>query len=801
MSSTFGPASAGRLRSILAALASVLVICGVSLAQPLSPAGWPEGRTPPFIQTSDESVASPRAILLESARFDTAGLDETALRAALPEALVAADALGGGWSLVQFDADVPDAERRALLASLGATIGAPVPANARLARLPAGSAETLRAQQGVLWVGRFHPALRLAPELAGMAPIEGLLHVRLSLAETHDPSTLRERIEALGGDVESAWNEGAYVGVPSVEAVLALARIEDVLYVEPDEQPALLNDASRGIVQSSEPGNDSVHLKGVRGESEIVAVMDSGIDTQHCCFNGAGKIVDNRAWGGGQLGALCGGDHGTHVSGTVACANGGDRDGVAPDAQIILQDVQSGSSFACLFGSVSPPSPLSSAWSDARSRGAFIHTNSWGGGGNSYGGSARSIDQFMWENQDFLILYAAGNSGSRVGSLGSYSNAKNSITVGGTQNGAGLESMYSASSRGPAGDGRLLPDLTAPAQGVSSARNRSTPSCGWTTYSGTSMATPAVAGSAALVREYFTQGWYPSGTESPFDAFTPSAALVKATLLLSTRNMTGTGTRGDRPNADQGFGRVTLDDALWFEGDAAQERLFVLDDRSTSTGFTAAGQEQTFTLDLNANRALKVVLTWTDAPAAAGSAKALVNDLDLEVTTANGLTYVGNQGFEGGWTRLAGGDPDRLNNKETVMLEGAYPGPVTITVRAHAIGDVALQAQDFALAAVASSDPDCGEAPATGPGNTLIVSRGASDVALEWADTGAPGHSVFRGTTPDFLTRGVDPFAENVQDGDLSLPGVQWADPGAMTDGQSYFYVSFAANGCGELVP
>lgn len=766
---------------------------------------WPERLAGPYSRIAPDEREAPRAILLEAASFTTEGrIESRTPPVALPHELRGEGPAEGGWLIVQFDERLGAAERRAILGRHGALVGPVVPRNALLARVPAGVAVSLAEADGVTWVGRYHPAFKVSPHFqdADLAPwSEDGLRVRVTTGLNLGPGEIESLISELGLAFEGLTGEGAYATARTVQDVIALARHADVLYVEPYEAPRLLNDQSRGITQSSEIGFDSVHLQGVRGADQIVAVMDSGLDVQHCCFDGSGKVVDNRAWGGGQLGALCGGDHGTHVSGTVACANAGDHDGLAPDAQLIMQDIQGGGSWACLFGSVSPPSDLSTAWSDARTRGAFVHTNSWGGGGNSYGGAARSIDEFMWQNQDFLILYAAGNSGSREGSLGSYSNAKNSITVGGTVNGSSFENMYNSSSRGPAGDGRMLPDLLTPAQGVSSARNRSTPSCGWTTYSGTSMATPAAAGSAALVREYYVDGYYPGGRSSASDGFTPSAALVKATLLASTRNMLGTGTRGDRPNSDQGFGRVTVDDALWFDDDPAAERLLILDDRNMTTGLSANGQSETFTLEPTSLAPVKLMLVWTDAPGAAGAAKALVNDLDLVVESAGGRTFRGNQGFSGGWTVFPSDQADRLNNKEGVFFGASPLGPIEVTVEAASINDVALHAQDYALVAIGSFDPSCPEPAAAGPGNTLDVTLAGDDIVVSWAQTGAPNFLLYRGDTPDFMLQGPDPHEEGITDADTQEPGIQWRDAGAATSGTSLYYVAAAANACGELVP
>ncbi|MDQ7006421.1 MAG: hypothetical protein Q9Q40_04250 [Acidobacteriota bacterium] len=102
-----------------------------------------------------------------------------------------------------------------------------------------------------------------------------------------------------------------------------------MIFVEPSFQPRLLNNSSRGICQSGTPGADSLHDRGIVGGGQVVAVMGSGLDTAHYCFSGVGKVPDSRAWVGGTLGADGSGDHGTHVSGSAACENGGDRDGFA----------------------------------------------------------------------------------------------------------------------------------------------------------------------------------------------------------------------------------------------------------------------------------------------------------------------------------------------------------------------------------------------------------------------------------------------------------------------------------------
>jgi hypothetical protein len=66
--------------------------------------------------------------------------------------------------------------------------------------------------------------------------------------------------------------------------------------------------------------------------------------------------------------------------------------------------------------------------------GARIHSNSWGSTDNVYTQQAFAVDEYMFDNQDFLVLFAAGNDGDEgSGSLGSPATAKNCVTVGAAQ--------------------------------------------------------------------------------------------------------------------------------------------------------------------------------------------------------------------------------------------------------------------------------------------------------------------------------------------------------------------------------
>src|SRR5262249_59086351 len=89
-------------------------------------------------------------------------------------------------------------------------------------------------------------------------------------------------------------------------------------------------------------------------------------------------------------------------------------------------------------------------------------------------------------------------------------------------------------------------------------------------YSGTSMATPAVAGAMALVRQYLTQGWYPTGAPVAANAFTPSAALLRAMAVAAARHDL-TGYRP--PDNTIAYWRRSVDDVLYVAGDSSHTLL------------------------------------------------------------------------------------------------------------------------------------------------------------------------------------------------------------------------------------
>jgi subtilisin family serine protease len=372
----------------------------------------------------------------------------------------------------------------------------------------------------------------------------------------------------------------------------------------------VLNKFAASIVQSRKPLTESISCPadlcnplrsalGLDGTGEVVAVADSGVDINSCFFKDDDavahaalpfdsnishtthrKFVNYHRWADGvdELGG-----HGTHVCSSAVgeCTpslssttdNVFDDDyytsepvvlspaeysGVAPKAKLAFFDLGS------LASPLATPADLGTGlFPQATLSGAAIHSDSWGSSSNDYTGSAWEIDQYVWEHPEMLIIVAGGNDGMYGGhTVGSPATSKNGIAVGASSSISSsspssgqvpttLDDVASYSSRGPTGDGRLKPDLLAPGTEIISASALSdgtTASCSLRPMTGTSMATPIVAGAAALVRQYLREGFYPGGVRNldgnrnfagAFNsARTASAALVKAMLIQSAQLLT-----------------------------------------------------------------------------------------------------------------------------------------------------------------------------------------------------------------------------------------------------------------------
>ena len=403
--------------------------------------------------------------------------------------------------------------------------------------------------------------------------------------------------------------------------------------------------------------------------------------------------------------------------------------------------------------------------------GARISSNSWGNGVNSYGVNAQTFDGIVRDalpnavgNQEYTVIFAAGNNGIGANTVGNPGVAKNVLTAGASENvnpfggadGCGTTDAQANnaldiipfSSRGPAADQRKKPDLMAPGTHVSGGNAQETnvsPVSGngddlacfaaggvcagpggadffpagqewYTASSGTSHSTPAIAGGAALVRQYFiNKGMLP-----------PSPALTKSLLMNGAAFMSGAGANDDLYSNNQGMGLMNLD-RVFSSVDGVASGNSVIRDQLPADTFTASGQTRTFSGSFDSSKPFRVTLAWTDAPGPT-SGNAFVNNLDLEVVI-NGTTFLGNVFTLGNST--VGGTADIRNNVESVFIAPTNTGVISyqITVRGTNIagngvpGNATSLDQDFAL--VASNVTSAGFPTVDAVGVTYVADNGS----------------------------------------------------------------------------
>ncbi len=617
--------------------------------------------------------------------------------------------------------------------------------------------EDLKKLPYVEYVGVYQPAYRIQPQLLKE---KGMIDVQIMLDKDANILKISKSLVSLGAQnvmiEKGVYNDYILARItPSV--MYTVAKYDGVIWIQRKPTFVIVNDVAHGILQGANPSG-SVHPlwdHGLWGEGQIIGESDTGIDYDHTMFRDTTggtfhtpkkdhpqdypldnlpppdtthrKIVHYWTYvDGADTGSS---EHGTHVAGSIAgnatgySSSDAQYNGEAPSAKLSFVDI--GDSNDNLY----TPSDLNYLWYWMYNDGARISSQSWGvpisAGSwvNTYDSQAMQVDQFMWNHPDFLIFFAAGNDGSNANTVSTPSTAKDCVTVGAlgsaSSYGGGSETMQdiaSFSSRGPTADGRLKPTIVSPGVAIDSAKGDGDPTTnnsGTTQMQGTSMATPNAAGVAALVREYFTDGYYPAGEKGKGYAFVPSGALIKAMLVNSADQATGSGAADHPyngmtfPNNDQGFGRPSVKNVTYFPG--SSRKLLVFDHGLDGVRGIGTGEvwERKVVVS-GSGEDFKVTLAWTDYPGTPGASTILVNDLDLVVIAPDGTEYHGND-FTGSsigsvYSTAGSTKYDRTNPVEEVWVNNPTTGTWTIRV----VGYNVPIAQPFAV--VVTGDLDTNQA-------------------------------------------------------------------------------------------
>ncbi|WP_223788905.1 S8 family serine peptidase [Marinicella meishanensis] len=749
------------------------------------------------------------------------------------------------YGLVQFHRDDSQVVQR--LTAMGVDVLGYMPSQAYLVRWSPKQKQAVQQDKSFRFAGNYRNAYKLSPGLwqSAKSSQDKATQSPMKLELMGFPGVSSERllqtIAKLAPDfavlAARDLKQQSYLQL-SVDHdrqnnLLKLVAMADVMWVAKHQPDQYHNIDSVGPIQANNPDITAATIwdQDLIGTGQIVAVVDSGLDRNQDFFSqyntGSGSVgklyTDASTPPVGQVGEInedhkiiayyiqpgasaydddssCGEDgtptgfHGTHVAGTVAGDSGtaatatspnyDNGDGMAPHAQILFQDIGNTETGCLTAGDTRYEMHLQAA-----AAGASISSNSYGftvedPADEAYYFSDYQFDLASYELEDLLIVVSAGNEANQ--GLSHPGHAKNVVTVGALGHGSSLQTA-SFSSRGYAHDDRIKPDVMAPGVGIISADgdlDNSVPPSGTnnglSAKSGTSMATPTVSGGLALMRQYFTDGFYPSGNRNSAHAIEPSGSLLKSTLLngtLLTRS----------PSIDQGWGRIFLDNNLYFDGDDRTLRIW---DMPNADGLKS-GDELKFDVQVAAGEPFRATLTWFDPPPLTSSGQALINDLNLEVRF-NGQVFKGNN-----WSNSEskeGGAADALNNVEQIHLSEPEAGTYEVVVKAGLVNghsnDLDTQKQGFALV---TSQAQCNSQVSGAPQISLSESNRLEPVINIQSISGVTDYQIYKKpggcAAPNARYRFI---------GQTSGSGLLTFADGNSVNGETYGYAVKGVDACGE---
>ncbi len=456
-------------------------------------------------------------------------------------------------------------------------------------------------------------------------------------------------------------NQNGFIQVRILKDELpVLAALSFIQFMELVPPPGEKEDTrGRSLHRSNLLDVESPLGKKYNGDGVRTLVRDDGQLGPHIDFQGR---LYNQA-----IGAPTAGTHGDGVGGIIGGAGNLDpsKKGMASGADVFTLDYINDFQDQTLGLHLTEDVTITnSSYSDGCNVGYTLAT--------------QTVDQQLYEHQTLMHVFSAGNSngqdcnygaGAQWGNItGGHKMAKNAIATANLLPNALLDAT---SSRGPAYDGRLKPDIAANGTNHFSTN----PNNEYQEFGGTSGAAPGIAGCLAqLTQAYKTM----HGGQEPINA------LLKAAILNTANDLGNVG-----PDFQFGWGHINT----W-------RALSLLEQNRHQTAQVDQGAETTHTVQIpNGTRQAKIMIVWADPPTDPGAERALLNDLDLRVVSPNGTsTYLP-------WkldptpdpdllNTPAGNGRDSLNNVEQVAINDPAAGAYTVYINGT---DVPLGPQEYHL--------------------------------------------------------------------------------------------------------
>lgn len=489
--------------------------------------------------------------------------------------------------------------------------------------------------------------------------------------------------------------------------------------VSTNQTSAAMSNATQAII--------GVNPYNLDGNGQIAGVWDNGsARSTHEQYGGLAGVSTPAGWPGSSrvhnVNSAGMADHVSHVTGTIVADGTGNAgaQGYAPRALALVHD----------WNNIeSERRQAVHSWHHVADNHSYADFNGAADDWAQYNSGTQLVDI---TNRDLLICqvqsagnYATYNPGGTynkpfgnsnpTASVPTYNAHRNGLIIAAAEDN---EDIAGFSSRGPALDGRLVPQFTA--NGVtllSTGRAADNAYLGPASWSGTSMSGPSVCGSVVLLSQLWRR-------EHNDQMFTPDVA--RAVLAQTCRDKYNTG-----PDYHFGFGIVDCKaaaDLILADKAGGGDRIF--------RGTIRSGEVKEYSFSVSTSDPLHIVLSWLDIWASSGAAITLVNDLDIELQDPSGTVYYPYSGVTAAASAshthtFTTAGPNRRDNIELVHVDSPAAGTWTLRVKGNSIpanpqtgvpndatGFVVASSHSISLQKLLVQDPVNGGTPVSIPDNS-----------------------------------------------------------------------------------
>jgi len=534
-----------------------------------------------------------------------------------------------------------------------------IPNKTYIVSIPKNTNTSLLSKYGVTAVSIIKGEHKIDPKIQNNTfPVwafnNGKLSIKVLLYKNADISGMQEFFRLSNYQIEAVNIFGMSITLTINPSDLDyLANTNEIWYIEPIDPPSEKeNKTGRTLHRSNTINTKYSSGRHYNGEGINIMMQDDGIIGPHIDYQG-------RADQSNCIGCSTSSsdDHGDHVAGTIM--GSGNLDPIAAG--------MSNAAFLYVYSS------SNNNYYDVpiiyQNNDVIITSKSYSNGCNAgYTSLAKDLDEQINLYPSLIHVFSAGNDGSSncgygAGSgwgnvTGGHKQGKNVIAVANlTSSGA----LASSSSRGPAADGRIKPDIGAKGSSV----NSTIPENDYGLKTGTSMACPGIAG---------VMGQLYQGYKEMNAGQNPSSALMKGVLLNSADDLGNPG-----PDFKHGWGEVNAYQAI-----KILENGNYLNDSITQ----GLNNQHNITIPSGVSK-LKVMVYWHDKEASVNAAPALVNDINISLFSPVGTIYepwvLDPTANSTALNTDAIRGVDDLNNMEQVTLDNPIAGNYVLSIDGFSI--------------------------------------------------------------------------------------------------------------------